>query len=451
MLLAGHYGSLPVWLQPHWPRFCLVLEQLSTRYSRSAETKLKNLIERFVPWGSEDMLYLNYQADSLHMKFLRQALTFEDVDWYKRAVQHGDHHASFPLLFDWDKLSSELRKYVVFVFIRFYRARSGHTLRLLPCSLLRCVDFVEWLPSAGLNSGWESIRHYLGQLQAFSMVCGFGNIRELDEPGFKIWKDNFKANIQVSRAPRGGDIPLQPWMLRSLAKVFAANTPYDLFMKANIALMWFTALRPGHFSPESLLPEHMKHLLEWQFLDKYMAKGLGSSRPTLHLEIPSSKNNQSTRATPWSTATACICASYDCSPEEYEDLTALCPVCALERYRSCVPSFPGTEFSNLVFLDPASGKPMLRNKFTRCLREAINLGLSHLPLETREYVVRQLAPKSWRSGAGTALVTAGNAGFIAAAFLHHESPDITQKYYHKGGAAERLQCLPDLANPLITD
>ena len=59
-----------------------------------------------------------------------------------------------------------------------------------------------------------------------------------------------------------------------------------------------------------------------------------------------------------------------------------------------------------------------------------------------------LSAKSWRSGAGTQLVTEGNAGFVAAAFLAHGQVDITQTYYHKGSDLERLQCVAPLANGL---
>ena len=446
-LPSGQTSSLPSWLQPHWPRFTFYLEQLSLKYSRRAENKLKDLIASCVPRYSSDLLLLNYGAQSLHMKFLRQALASRDLQWFLRATQHGDRHASFPLVFDWDQLSSELRKYVVFCFIRFFKAGSGHTLRLFPCSLLRCVDFVEWLPSAGMNSGWESIRHYLGELQAWSMVCGFGNIRELDEPGFKLWKDNFKANLRVTRGPRGGDIPLRPWMLRLLVAVFPSDSDFDLFMKALMSLMWFSALRPCHFSPESLSEDDMKHLLQWLFFERYKISALGSRRAALHCEIPTAKQNQAEKAAPWCTATACICESYDCSPEEFADLTAFCPVCALERWRCRVPH--SSRFGQYVFLNPATAEPVLRNQLNKWIRSALDIALQHLPAEERDRVVAQLSMKSWRSGAGTEIVTGGNAGFIAAAFLAHSSPDVTQRYYHKGGDHERLQVLPALADSVF--
>ena len=59
--------------------------------------------------------------------------------------------------------------------------------------------------------------------------------------------------------------------------------------------------------------------------------------------------------------------------------------------------------------------------------------------------------KSWRSGAGTVLVTEGSSGLVAAAFLAHGCPDITQKYYHKGGDFERLQQGAILAASLRSD
>ena len=63
--------------------------------------------------------------------------------------------------------------------------------------------------------------------------------------------------------------------------------------------------------------------------------------------------------------------------------------------------------------------------------------------------MQQLSAKSWRSGAATAVVTAGTAGFIAAAFLGHGDSKITQQYYHKAGDAERLGLAPTLGAALV--
>ena len=51
-------------------------------------------------------------------------------------------------------------------------------------------------------------------------------------------------------------------------------------------------------------------------------------------------------------------------------------------------------------------------------------------------------------GVATAIVTATNAGFVAAAFLGHGSTQVTKQYYHKGDDGERLQLIGPLSNGL---
>eukprot|EP01043_Picozoa_sp_COSAG02_P028353 COSAG02_NODE_1714_length_11220_cov_3.198543_17_plen_113_part_01 len=95
---------------------------------------------------------------------------------------------------------------------------------------------MEWLPSAGVAAGWNSIRHYAGQLRTFSAVCGHGDIIGQDSAGHGVWQSNFAANITVSKAPRGGDIPLRPWHLRGLTRVYNSGSPFDKMMLATCSL-----------------------------------------------------------------------------------------------------------------------------------------------------------------------------------------------------------------------
>ena len=83
--------------------------------------------------------------------------------------------------------------------------------------------------------------------------------------------------------------------------VFGSDSDWDVMMRAVTSLMWFTALHPGHFSPDSTKPSDMKHLLEWAFIIPYMASALGSSRTVMHFTIPSAKQNQKESAKAWST------------------------------------------------------------------------------------------------------------------------------------------------------
>jgi|EP01046_Picozoa_sp_COSAG06_P023556 hypothetical protein len=48
----------------------------------------------------------------------------------------------------------------------------------------------------------------------------------------------------------------------------------------------------------------------------------------------------------------------------------------------------------------------------------------YIAADDRAAILKTLSAKSFRSGAATAIVTAGNAGFIAAAFLGHSDPKI---------------------------
>ena len=92
--------------------------------------------------------------------------------------------------------------------------------------------------------------------------------------------------------------------------------------------------------------------------------------------------------------------------------------------------------------------PSIR-RAARLVSAHVRLGLyEYRALADREKLIKQLSAKSFRSGAATAIVTGGNAGFIAAAFLGHSDPKITKQYYHKGGDSERLQVAPSLAQDL---
>ena len=155
------------------------------------------------------------------------------------------------------------------------------------------------------------------------------------------------------------------------------------------------------------------------------------------------KNRQHESSEDWSTATCCICEGADASEEEFADLTALCPVCSLERWRRQAP-----DSAKFVCCNPESGEPILRAASNKELRRALELALDFITQTEREQLIKQISAKSFRSGAATVIVTAGNAGFVAAAFLGHSDPKITKTYYHKGADDERLQVAPSLAQGL---
>lgn len=410
---------------------------------------LKSLLAANIPIYSFDVLFCNLQAPCLHMQFLRKAQQTGDIIWFKRAIQHGQRHQSFPLLFDWNQLSSELKKFVVYRFVKFTPGSSNgaSSFSLFPCSITDLVDYMEWLPHAGVRGGWTTLRHYFGQLKRFSHICGFGDIVSEDADGFDTWRENFAANVRVIRQPRGGDLPLRPWYLRRLAPVYSSGSDFDTLMLMMISLMWFTALRVCHFSPGSSGDEHM---IQWEFIASYRSSSLGSSRNVLHFEVPTAKTRQEQDSVNWSTATCCICESYDCTEDEHADLTALCPVCATERWRRRFPWQDIDEkYSRFLCVRPDTKEPFERSAFNKELRRALDLALAYLSATERALIIKQLSAKSWRSGAATQIVTGGNAGFVAAAFLGHTDLKTTQRYYHQGGDEERLQVAPALAEELL--
>ena len=62
---------------------------------------------------------INLESSDLHMSFVREALRSGDSKWMRRALQSGERHASFPLMFDWASMSTELRKFVTYRLIHF--------------------------------------------------------------------------------------------------------------------------------------------------------------------------------------------------------------------------------------------------------------------------------------------------------------------------------------------
>ena len=95
-----------------------------------------------------------------------------------------------------------------------------------------------------------------------------------------------------------------------------------------------------------------------------------------------------------------------------------------------------------------TGKPFLRSQLTKELRRALDIALFYIDEADRKQIISLIAPKSFRSGAATAIVTATNAGFVAAAFLGHGNTQVTKQYYHKGDDGERLQLIGPLSNGL---
>lgn len=428
-----------------WTELVYLRTKLSDKYERKHENSVKRLIAKHAPAFSTDMLRLDLSDDhdSLHMDFLREAVTYGDRRFYERAMQYGPRHMSYPLLYSWDSLDTYLRKYVVYCFCthRFDRP----TLPLLPCSRLQFIDYLEWLPSNGISAGWESIRHYAGALLTWSRICGHGGIVAGDPEGYEVWQQNFSANVQIFKAPRGGDIPLRPWHLRRLVLAYPSDSPFDRMMRATFSQLWFTALRPGHFSPQSTSAEHTKHLMEWAHIRPYTATANGSSRRTNHIWVPSDKANQAQQSSSWTTATCCICQGADADAEARRALRLLCPTCSLEHWRRAAPAS-----SPYVCCLP-DGRPFLRQAFNAEMRRGLRIALDYLDEREREAIVKQLSLKSIRSGAATAVVTAGNAGLIAADFLHHGDPKITQKYYHKAGDQSKTSLAPDLSKGLMPE
>ena len=154
--------SLPDWLQRVWPQVSFLSAKLKGQWDKSTELKLRGVVKAHFPEFSPELLQPNLDSDCLHMQFLRQSLATGDAKWLKRATQFGGRHASFPLMYSWDDLSTELRKYLIYTVVHFEPGAPGATLQLLPCSLVRFIDYLEWLPSAGLSAGWNTIRHYVG-------------------------------------------------------------------------------------------------------------------------------------------------------------------------------------------------------------------------------------------------------------------------------------------------
>jgi integrase len=180
-------------------------------------------------------------------------------------------------------------------------------------------------------------------------------------------------------------------------------------------------------------------LAEWANIVPFNAGSEDAPRPALHFYVPSTKSRKKQKKRAWSTATCCMCAGYDASHRERAELRRLCPVCSLRRWHRVAPD------SRFVSTLP-SGKPFLRDAFNRELRRALRIALGDHPLA--DDIVRRLAAKSFRSGACTVLVTAGTADMVAADFLGHSDPKITQAYYNRAGDAQRLHAAQPLATAL---
>ena len=424
------------------PALGAIRSLLTSTFNTAVENRLRRLVAKSVPAFDPELVRINIDSPCLHMEFVRHALRYNDSRSLVRALQLGEYHASFPLLYEWNGLSSNLRKYVLFCFLQHSPERP--TLPLIPCPRLRLVEFAEWLPGAGITVGWKSIRHYVGAVASWNHICGYEDVRRQDKVGWDIWQRNFEANVHVQRAPRGGDFTLRPSMLQGLAEVCSDGSPASIRLLMAASLLWFTALRPGHLSPNGTARKHVRHLMKWEHLHPYTT---ASGRAAIHVYVPTAKTRRDQQSKPWSTAFMCICCKppSGISSTQLRRLRLLCPVCAINRWHHVAPA------SVYVCVRLNDACPVQRNKFNTELRDGLRqaLALSSITPSLIDAVVVRISVKSIRSGAITEVITEGIADFVAADFAGHTNTATTQTYYNKAGDAQRFVAAPALTAGLI--
>ncbi len=410
------------------------MELVQYGFTRAVDLEIRQVLST-IPGGALDVTPVNFDSTKLSIQELRKGLRTGRGDLLLDAMSHGDRTQTFPLVFSWHTCNTVQRKYIMFCFVR--HAADDPCLPAFPCPLLRLVEYTKWLPRFGVDgSGWDSVRHYVRGVRAWSRALGWPDPKLEDPEGWTSFKTNYAANFVVRRKPQPQ--PLEPGHIRHLATCWPEDSRYAAFFRLVCSLLFYTGLRPGHLLPKSPSARHCRNLV--YFADCHVEDW--HARPVLAMVISATKgmyhNHDQYEVVP----AECTCSAG--GPEE-----PLCPVHCYLRWRDqhapyCERQGPDQWLSTW----DEGGRMFLRDAFSNHLRRALREHVfSSWTPEMREMLVSMVAPKSFR--AATATTLAGDAEISDVQLtvaLMHKQVQTTRESYVKFSAAKRARIItPRLA------
>ena len=253
----------------------------------------------------------------------------------------------------------------------------------LPLTLVQLMRFAIWLPQNGINSGWKGVKNYTGAVVKYNQVVGQPDPRNADPDLWALLRTRFKNEVQVQRST-ATKLPIRQPMVTALAiRAVVIGTATATADMCNDSLANFSAVRIGHFAPESA--GDMRHVLRWKDLVFLPSVDTCSM---VFIQIDSTKSRHVKECRPTWTAVGRVTSN-----------PLVCPVrWAVEHYRANYRGDPEAP----IFANPQTGGPLTRGVYTTRMQtrlvEAVTNYLPGYSIDIRNY-----SGISWRKGGITAL------------------------------------------------
>ena len=205
---------------------------------------------------------------------------------------------------------------------------------------------------------------------------------------------------------------------------------------ATYSLLYFSALRPNHFSPNTATNADTDKLLQWGHIIPFSNDGTEA----IFIRVPHTKTRKQVNAKPLCDSVSCLC---DASIHQSRD--PLCPVHALLRWSRVTPAKSPRD---PVVLLP-SGHVFKRDAFNKLVHRHVYAALPYLDERTRCSVARAIALKSWRSGSGTQQISSNAPVLQVTHKMDHASPKTTLKSYYQPSTTALIQASQPLAQAIV--
>eukprot|EP01052_Picozoa_sp_SAG31_P023299 SAG31_NODE_1913_length_6933_cov_9.849722_2_plen_348_part_00 len=270
---------------------------------------------------------------------------------------------------------SYLRKYLLFCI--------DTKVSPFPLTLMQLMRFAVWLPRNGINSGWPGIKNYTGAVVRYNQVHGNPDPRESDPALWDLLRVRFRIHVQVKQS-QTVKLPIRQSHVQALAlRALSLASPQATADMASDALCNFSALRVGHFSPESAAD--LRHVLKWE--DLYFYPDMERCEAIL-IHLDSTKSRHVKECKPTWTAVGKVTS-----------VPLVCPVrWMLQHYRCNYADTP----SDPVFCKTGTSTPITRSVYTSRLRERLSLAASEF-LPGYTFDSSSVSGISWRKAGISAL------------------------------------------------
>jgi hypothetical protein len=281
-----------------------------------------------------------------------------------------------------------------------------------PLTLMMLMRFAVWLPRNGIKSGWKGVKNYTGAVVRYNQVHGHSDPREQNPALWELLRIRFQNHVQVVRVQEI-KLPIRQNMVQALAlRAIASGSNQAIADMACDALCNFSALRIGHFAPES--SKDLRHVLLWS--DLYFYPDRRACR-AIFIHIDSTKSRHVKECRPTWTAVGRVAS-----------VPIVCPVAWVLRHFEC--NFSGKP-SDPVFARPGTAIPVLRQTYASRLRHRLVTAMSEY-IPSFHINAQAISGISWRKAGITALSRQAAAARLnmnqVADFADHQDIQTSRSY-----------------------